>query len=76
MEGLLPAGGQDSRSEGRQEVNTVEDEETVTMHLTFRLSTYQDLLAYARVCEVSEADFIDHLIQFQAEEHVRQWLSV
>ena len=57
-------------------MNEVEQEECITMHLTFRLSIYQDLLAYARVCEVSESDFISHLIEFQAEEHVREWLSV
>jgi hypothetical protein len=52
------------------------EEERITMHLSFKLSIYQDLLAYARVCEVSEEDFIAHLIEFQAEEHVREWLSI
>jgi hypothetical protein len=54
----------------------MEQEELITMHLTFRLSIYQDLLAYSRVCQVSEADFISHLIEFQADEHVKEWLSV
>ena len=54
----------------------VEQEERITMHLTFRLSIYQDLLAYARVCQVSEEDFLSHLIEFQADEHVKEWLSV
>jgi hypothetical protein len=57
-------------------MNEVEQEERITMHLTFRLSIYQDLLAYARVCQVSEEDFLSHLIEFQADEHVKEWLSL